>query len=174
MTRAVWWGLIAAVVVLVVYNAPTEQPSIVQPAARAQEVALPQRPAADGRGAAAQRPEPPRHSRTQGLDAVAELFPPAEWLVPEPMPAPPQAPPAPVLTVQAPPQAPPLPFKVLGSARDAGNASVFLQFNDQNLVARQGDLLLDQYRVEQLDEVSMTLTHVPTGQRQTLALAGAR
>lgn len=71
------------------------------------------------------------------------------------------------------PQAPPLAFKVLGRYVDKGDVAVFLQHNDQNLVARAGETLLGQYKVEQIAGSSMTLLYLPLNQQQVLDLGPA-
>lgn len=91
----------------------------------------------------------------------------APWLraVVDPQTAPPG-----VLAVPSPTAAmpPPLPFRLLGRYLDDGRQAVFLQFNDQNLVVRAGDTIAEQYKVESLDESTLTLLHLPTNQHQTL------
>ncbi len=81
---------------------------------------------------------------------------------------PPSAPPAP-----PPPQAPPLPFKALGQYTDGDQVGVFLQYRDQNLVARVGDTLAEQYKVESLAGGVLTLRYLPLNQTQTLDLGAA-
>jgi hypothetical protein len=82
------------------------------------------------------------------------------------------APPAPAVIASAyvppPPTAPPLPFKVLGMYLDDGRQAVFLQFNDQNLVVREGDTIVNLYKVESLDDKVLKLVHLPTNQQQTI------
>jgi hypothetical protein len=86
-----------------------------------------------------------------------------------PPPAPPSAPPIP----PPPPQAPPLPFKALGQYTDGGQVGVFLQYRDQNLVARVGDTLAEQYKVESLADGVLTLRYLPLNQTQTLEVGAA-
>lgn len=69
--------------------------------------------------------------------------------------------------------APPLPFRVLGRYSDGGDTGVFLQFNSQNLVARVGDTLVDQYKVEALSATTLTLRYLPLNETQTLDLGAA-
>jgi hypothetical protein len=91
-----------------------------------------------------------------------------------------QAPPPPTaVAVLAPPTptvaaAPPLPFRLLGRYSDGVTPAVFLQFNDQNLVVKVGDIVTDLYKVESLDDNNLTLLHLPTQQRQTLSLGAAK
>lgn len=87
---------------------------------------------------------------------------------PRPAAPPPSAPPAP-----PPPQAPPLPFKALGHYTDGDQVGVFLQYRDQNLVARVGDTLAEQYKVESLAGGVLTLRYLPLNQTQTLDLGAA-
>jgi len=83
-------------------------------------------------------------------------------------PVPPSVPPEP-----PPPQAPPLPFKALGQYTDGDQVGVFLQYRDQNLVARVGDTLAEQYKVESLAGGVLTLRYLPLNQTQTLDLGVA-
>lgn len=73
-----------------------------------------------------------------------------------------------------PPQAPPLPFHFLGRYEDAGQAVVFLQYNDQSLVVRQGDTLGAQYKVEKLDGTTLSLRYLPLNQLQSLDIGSGR
>lgn len=73
-----------------------------------------------------------------------------------------------------PPRAPPLPFKELGRYEEAGRATVFLQYGDQNLVVHVGDTIASSYKVEEIAGSSMTLRYLPLDQVQTLELAGAQ
>lgn len=66
------------------------------------------------------------------------------------------------------PQAPPLPFKVLGLYVEGNQTAVFLQHNDQNLVVRVGDTIVDKYKVESLSGRTLTLSYLPLNQQQTL------
>jgi hypothetical protein len=111
--------------------------------------------------------------RKHALDAnQADPFAPRSWSKPVPRRAV-----AAVETVPAPPPlptAPPLPFVYLGRiSGDEANA-VFLAQGERNLVVRLGDEIDSTYRLERLGEGSLTLTHLPTGIRQTLAIGEAQ
>jgi hypothetical protein len=71
------------------------------------------------------------------------------------------------------PQIPPVPFQVMGRYVENGKITVFLQYNDQNLVARVGDTLAESYKVEGLDGGVMTLRYLPMNVQQTLQIGGA-
>jgi len=73
-----------------------------------------------------------------------------------------------------PPQAPPLPFRFLGRYKDAGQSVVFLQYNDQSLVVRQGDTLGEQYKVEKLDGTTLSLRYLPLNQMQSLDVGASQ
>lgn len=73
-----------------------------------------------------------------------------------------------------PPQAPPLPFLFLGRYEDAGQSAIFLQYNAQNLVVRQGDTLGEQYKVEKLDRTTLNLRYLPLNQVQSLDVGPGR
>jgi hypothetical protein len=104
--------------------------------------------------------------RTEGdtVDAKASLFsypPPAVVSAPVPVTA---GTPVPV----APPQAPPLPFRVLGRYVEDGEAVIFLQHGEQNVLARVGDLVGEHYKVEEVQQGALVLTYVPLGVKQVL------
>lgn len=65
---------------------------------------------------------------------------------------------------------PRLNLKLIGRYVDNGATAAFVQLQDQNLVVRVGELLSTHYRVEQIDEVSLTLRHLPSEQLQTFRL----
>ncbi|MDD2742185.1 MAG: hypothetical protein PHV02_07920 [Rhodocyclaceae bacterium] len=74
----------------------------------------------------------------------------------------------------SPPLAPPLPFRFLGRYKDAGQSVVFLQYNDQSLVVRQGDTLGEQYKVEKLDGTTLSLRYLPLNQIQSLDVGSSQ
>ena len=85
-----------------------------------------------------------------------------------PAPAP-QPAPVPVAPVEAAP-APlgPPPFKVLGRYRQGDDVVAFLQYNNENLVVREGDTVLDRYKVQKLTDDAIELRHLPGDELQTL------
>lgn len=111
--------------------------------------------------------------RTGTLDAARDAFAVASW---SDSAGSGSVKPAEVLAPALPPapMAPPLPFKLLGRYVDEGQPlAVFLQFNDQNLVVREGDTIAEHYKVEGLDDKTLTLLHLPTQQRQTINIGTA-
>jgi len=80
----------------------------------------------------------------------------------------PPPPPAP------PPQAPPLPFAYLGKLIDAGRITVFLSNGDRNWVVRSGDTIDGAYRVEAIEDRTMTFTYLALGIRQELGIGAAQ
>lgn len=66
--------------------------------------------------------------------------------------------------------APPLPFRVLGQYVDKGQVSVFLQFNESTIVATEGSILSEDYKVEHIRDGVLTLTYLPLNTQQTLAI----
>lgn len=88
---------------------------------------------------------------------------------PPPLPKPVAAPPP----VAARPVAPPLPFRVLGKKLESGTWEVFLGREEGSFIVRAGSLLESNYRVERIEPPSMVLTHLPTGQTQTLMIGDA-
>lgn len=73
-----------------------------------------------------------------------------------------------------PPMAPPLPFRYQGRLVEAAGTTVFLTQGDRMLVARAGDLLGNQYRVESVSASAVTFIFEPLKQRQTLTIGSAK
>jgi hypothetical protein len=126
-------------------------------------------------GAAPARADPdvvlelkPRDTRDLPIDSFSSTL----WPAAAPAPAPAAA--APVVTEAAPTAvtAPPLPFRVLGRYIESGRATVFIQYNEKTVIATEGTLINDQYRVETINDTAMALTYLPLNERQILVLAG--
>lgn len=87
-------------------------------------------------------------------------------------------PPPPKVSVQAGPPpapvAPPLPFRYQGRMTEGNATVVFLAQGERMLVARQGDLLNNQYRVESVSANAVTFMFEPLKQRQTLSIGNAK
>lgn len=71
------------------------------------------------------------------------------------------------------PAVPQLPVRLIGRYIDGVGPAAFVIFQDQNLVLRTGEVLAQHFRVEQIDEVSLTLRHLPSEQLQTVRLDAA-
>lgn len=128
------------------------------------------RPAAGG--AVARGLDLSRLRRGPGPDPSADPFAlrdfrPAPPVAKHPMvePAPAMAPPAP-----PPPQAPPLPFAYVGRLAEGKSTTVFLAMGDRNLVVRPGDVIDNNYRVEEVTESAVVLTYLPLTVKQTLPI----
>lgn len=102
--------------------------------------------------------------------ALANPFAVMQWEAPAP-----KAAEKPLQTVELapPPAAPPLPFRFLGRYVEDDKAVVFLQYKDENLVVREGDVLVEQYKVERLSHGELTLLYLPLNEHQTLELGAA-
>ena len=141
----------------------------------APEVSLPTRPAA--RATDAVRGEPAAESlvalvprSTLVPDAGAE--PPAR----DPFSARSWRPAAPAqgaLAAPAAPTAPAPPYAFVGKKQEAGAWEVFLARGEQNFLAREGQVLEGQWRVDQVQPPTLTLTYLPLDARQTLAIGEA-
>jgi len=94
------------------------------------------------------RPEPPLPKRAIAQPGAAAL----------------QAAPPP------PPQAPPLPFAYMGKLDESGATIVFLAMGDRNLVVKPGDVIDNMYRLDQVSDNAVMLTHLPTGMQQSLPI----
>lgn len=84
------------------------------------------------------------------------------------LPPPVVAPPMPVPPSPPPPPLPPL--QVIGSWRDTQGASVFLGGPRGVLQGRVGDVLLSEYRIEQITPQQVLLKHLPSGRDIPLAV----
>lgn len=90
-----------------------------------------------------------------------DLFASVDW-TPPPPPPPVVTPPAPI--------APPLPFTFIGKRLADKQWQVFLGRGDEVLIVQEGQTLANQYRIESVAPPLMTLTYLPLGQKQTLAI----
>lgn len=93
--------------------------------------------------------------------AVANLFPVQSWLPPPP-PPPPRKP--------DPPMAPPLPFKYLGQLQEDQGIVLFLEHGKLALVARAGETLAGNWRIEKITPTQAVFNYQPLDQSQTLTL----
>jgi hypothetical protein len=66
--------------------------------------------------------------------------------------------------------APALPFTYAGRFESGGQARIFLTLGDRNLVAGEGDVLEQDWRVERIGANNVALTYLPLGQPLTLAI----
>lgn len=71
-----------------------------------------------------------------------------------------------------PPQAPPLPFRFIGAQVDSGEYVVFLEQQNRTHIARIGETINEEWRLDRLTERSLMLTYVPLGQQRVLAIGG--
>ncbi len=68
------------------------------------------------------------------------------------------------------PVAPPLQFTYIGKAISDNETLVFLSQAGENLVAKLGTNIDEQYRVDAMDEETVTFTYLPLGAKQTLMI----
>lgn len=71
------------------------------------------------------------------------------------------------------PLAPPLPFRFLGRYEEDGKTVFFLLYNDQNLVVRVGDIIDDQYKIENIVDSTLNVRYLPLNQTQMLDVGGS-
>jgi hypothetical protein len=69
-----------------------------------------------------------------------------------------------------PPSAPPLPFAYMGKLDESGATTVFLAMGDRNLIVKPGDVIDNMYRLDQVSDNTVMLTHLPTGMQQSLPI----
>lgn len=91
-----------------------------------------------------------------------DLFAARSWSPPAPPPSPP-----------APEPAPAFPFSFLGKKYDGQSWEVYLSRADQVSVVRGGSVLDGVFRIDKVEPPALSVTHLPTGQSQTLAIGDA-
>lgn len=105
---------------------------------------------------------------------VVDLFAVRDWTPPRPVAA---APPPPVAVYRPPPPpaptAPALPFAYLGKLEQADVTRVFLTRGDSLFSVGEGDVIENTYRVEQIEERSMSFRYLPLDLVQKLAVGSA-
>jgi hypothetical protein len=94
--------------------------------------------------------------------APAPLFAAQSWQPPPP----PAAAPAPAVE----PEAPPFPYPYLGGLTDEAGRTAFFSRGDRVLAVRSGAIVDGNFRVDHLDETSMTLTFLPLQKTLNVAL----
>lgn len=72
-----------------------------------------------------------------------------------------------------PPSPPPLLFKYLGKLTDGDKTQVFLALADRNYVVKPGEVINDQYRMDAVNDHSVTFTYLPLNAKQTLSTSSA-
>lgn len=140
----------------------TEAPDAAAPADGIRSAAGVRRPAGDDGAATGVTLGVAREAAEVGRDLFARH----SFLPPPPPAAPAGPPPAPT--------APPLPFRYQGRMTEEGRTTVFLAQGERMLVAREGDLLNNQYRVESVTAAAVTFMFEPLRQRQTLTIGSAK
>lgn len=178
MKRSHWALIIAATIVLVV-TAPDEDeaagaavPVSARKPRSAEAAAFPATP--DGQMAVESgrvelerlaRLEKQRRERLKASDA----FNTTSWYVPPPPPKYVAPPPPPVVI----PTAPPLPFTYLGRYGDAPASVVVLARGDRVYTVKVGEVIDNQYRLEQASGGKVDLTYLPLNIRQSLPTGDA-
>ena len=66
------------------------------------------------------------------------------------------------------PQAPPVPYKYFGKMMEGDVPQAFLRQGDRVVVVKVGDVLANNYRVENIAPETVNLTYLPLGTRQTV------
>lgn len=68
------------------------------------------------------------------------------------------------------PTAPPLPFKYTGKAITDNETWVFLSQAGENLIAKLGGKINDKYRLDTINDTTITMTYLPLNIKQTLTI----
>jgi hypothetical protein len=106
----------------------------------------------------------PPGATNQGKGTTRDLFSARNW-------TPPPAPPA---VSAAAPVAPPVPYAFLGKKLEAEFWEVYLSRGEQTFVARTGQVLEGEWRVDQIAPPKLALTYLPLAQTQTFSIGEAR
>jgi hypothetical protein len=67
-----------------------------------------------------------------------------------------------------PPSAPPVPFAYIGRLSEEDRTTVFLSAGERNLVVKPGDVVDNNYRVEEVTDNAVSLTYLPLNVKQTI------
>lgn len=154
-------------------------------------VSVPTRPAAPVATPSAQPAAAPRATpATPAVESLATLVPRDQLIAPaegasadaaklarDPFSArnwnPPPPPPAAPVAAAA-PTAPPVPYAFIGKKQEGETWEVYLTRGEQTFVARQGEVLEGNYRIDRIQPPTMTLTYLPLGQEQSLPIGDTR
>lgn len=68
------------------------------------------------------------------------------------------------------PEAPPLPFRYIGHMVEDGRTHLFFAFGEESIIARVGEKVASQWRVDRITEQEVQLTYLPLKQKQSLPL----
>lgn len=158
---------LAATAAAALWLPPAQAPDVVQAAprqVRANEGAGTQRP---GHNAHVQALRP-RAAPAEGPDSAFDV---RQWHAPPPPPVAQRTVTQVVAVAPAPVQAPAAPFKVIGRYEEAGRLAVFLEHQQATLVARAGDQLTPDWKVQSIDAGRLVLQYLPLSQTQVLEWA---
>lgn len=107
----------------------------------------------------------PAPSAIDASTPVRDPFSARSWTPPPP---PPVAGPAPA------PMAPPLPYTFLGKKQEGDAWEVYLGRAEQTFIAREGQVLEGNYRVDKVAPPQLHVTYLPLGEVQTLSIGESR
>lgn len=158
------WIALALVVTVVVAFWPGQEDSdqVVEQVARGERATRPLVAQPAEERPSAQQASPTARERLAGMQG--NLFPRQTWVPPPPKPKPYVPPPPP------PPQPPPLPFHYLGRWIDGGTLTVFLMQGEQPIPIKQGQVLLGNWRVDEITERTVLFTYLPLDMQSTLGI----
>ncbi|MDH4324125.1 MAG: cohesin domain-containing protein [Betaproteobacteria bacterium] len=159
-TRFAWLALAGGAVAVAAYFAPAPAPSP-EPAPDSAVVSSAAERAADTPPAAL--PEREAIGKPRG-----EVFAQRSWVPPAPRRA---APKAAVAEPPPPPPPPAMPYRVAGKVVYEGGANIVLAKGDRVLWVSEGETLPDGYRVDAITPDRVTLTYLPLGIAQHIAVA---
>jgi hypothetical protein len=164
--RKIVIGAAAIATLLAAWLAPDQDGGVVGPAAATTRESAPSVPVPD---APASAPEELQIHPRVADDDMGNVFAKQSWapeapkkMMQEQAPQPQQA-----AASSGPPA---LPFQFVGRFTDEGKTAWFLQIDGQNIVARPGEKVNDDYMLDSVNGGTMTFIYLPLHQKQTLAV----
>lgn len=185
-TRARWkilLPLLLATVGLVAWfewSAGTEEPDVVSAVVRPRQAPPARTDGAPPRTGAAAEPDGERELRIDRVERKAgttegkgdDPFARIDWNPPAP-----KAPPTAAIAPAAPPPrpvAPPIPYSYFGMSIQDGRTVVFVTRQERTFVLAVGEVVENNYRVEEIRPTEVVLTYIPLNERQVMTIGTAK
>jgi len=159
-------GLAVVTTAALIVFAPKDDTPSVSEAGKTTRLAAATSPRPAASSAQALALEQPRPRQAIDGKVGGRIFGQSSWVVvpPPPKPVPPAPPPPP-----PPPTAPPLPYTFMGRFEQGDTNSIILTRGNRVVVATQGEVLENMYRVDRIEPNKVTFTYLPLGTLQYLS-----
>jgi hypothetical protein len=166
--RKIVIGAAAVATLLAAWFAPDQDGGGVGPAAATTREATPSVPLTDAAPAGA--PEELQIHPRVADDDMGNVFAKQSWAPEAPKKMMQEQAPQPQAAAASASGAPALPFQFVGRFTDEGKTAWFLQIDGQNIVARPGEKVNDDYMLDSVNGGTMTFIYLPLHQKQTLVV----